>query len=165
MDKPEVRLRRPLYGIIILLNRNELLNHVNLGLCTHVFRLCSSTDIVIHALKYSGRLAQTWVGLQDCLQQNTSTNPFIYCEIEQDLWCEESDDHPSHLEEKTTGGGLTFGRYVKVQSAPYTYDQGGKAKGNNPKGAPLVWFSHPQIWGIAGSSDIGCRVLHLLTGQ
>jgi hypothetical protein len=118
----------------------------------------------MQASKQSG-LGQMWVGLQDFLQQNTSTNPFIYCEVKQELWCEESDDHPSHLEEKTTGGGLTFGRYVKVQSAPYTYDQGGKAKGNNPKGAPLVWFSHPQIWGIAGSSEIGCRVLHLLTGQ
>jgi hypothetical protein len=106
-----------------------------------------------------------WVELQDFLQQYGSIDPIIYCEVEQVLRCEESEDHPRHLEEKPTGGGLTFGGYVKVQSAPYAYDQGSEAEGENPKRGPLLGLSYPQIWRIAGGSGIGCRVLHLLIGQ
>ena len=114
MDKAEVSLRRLLYGIItLLLSQNESLYHVCLVLGTHVFRLCSSTDPVVHASKYSG-LGQMWVVLQHFLQQNTSRNPFIYCEVEQDLRREERDYHPRHLEEKATGVGVTLDRYVEV---------------------------------------------------
>jgi hypothetical protein len=144
MDKTEVRLRLPLYEIItLLLSHSELLDHVSLALRAHVFRLCSSADVVIHVSKRSGPLGQMWVELQDFLQQSTSTNPFIYCEVEQKLRCEESDDHPRHLEDKATGGGVTSGRYVKVQSAPYAYDQGGEAEGENPKRGPLLVWSYP----------------------
>jgi hypothetical protein len=118
----------------------------------------------MHASKHSG-LGQTWVELQDFLQQNTSIDPIVYCEEEQVLRCEESNDHPRHLEEKLTGGGLTSGGYVKMKSAPHAYDQGGEAEGENPKRGPLLGLSYPQIWRIAGSGGIGCRVLHLLTGQ
>ena len=82
MDKAEVRLRCPLYDVImLLLNHNELLYHVNLALGAHVFRLCSSTEIVIHATQNSG-LGQMWVVLERLLQQDTSPDPFIYCQVE-----------------------------------------------------------------------------------
>ena len=165
MDKTEVRLRCPLYETItLLLNHNELLDHVNLALGAHVFRLCSSTDIVVHVSKHSG-LSQMWVELEHSLQQNTSIDPFIYCEVEQDLWCEECKDHPRRLKENTTGGSVTTGGYVKVQSAPYAYDQGAEAKGENPKRGPLLWFSYPQIRRVAWGGGIGCRILHLSIGQ
>jgi hypothetical protein len=162
MDKAEVRLRFPINTL--LLSHSELLDHISLSLGAHVFRLCSSTDIAEHPSEQSG-LSQIWVELQNFLQQNTSTNPFIYCEEEQELRCEESDDHPRHLKEKATDGGVTYGGYVKVQSIPHAYDQGGQAEGDDAKGAPLLWFSHPQIWGVAGSSGIGCSVPHLSMGQ
>ena len=79
-----------------------------------------------------------WMELQHFLQQSTSHNPFIYCEEEQALWCEESDEHPRHLDEKATGGGVTFGGYIEVQSAPYAYDQGAEAKRDDSKSAPLI---------------------------
>ena len=124
MDKPEVRLRGLLYGIITpLLRHNESVHHVSLALGTHV---CSFTDPVIHASKHSG-LGQVWVELQHFLQQITNRNPFINCEVEQAFRCEESKDHPRHLEENATGDGVTSGGYVKVQSAPYAYDQGAEA--------------------------------------
>ena len=63
-----------------------------------------------------------WVELQHFLQQNASHNSFMYCEVEQDFRCEESEEHPRHLEGNATGDGVTSGRYVKVQSAPYAYD-------------------------------------------
>jgi hypothetical protein len=88
-------------------------------------------------------LGQTWVELQHVLQQNTSTDSFIYCEEEQELRCEESKDHPKHLEEKATGVAMTSGGYVKVQSAPYAYDQGADAKRNDPESAPLSWLFYP----------------------
>jgi hypothetical protein len=78
-------------------------------------------------------LARCGWNFQHFLQQNTSIDPFIYCEVEQDLRCEESDEHPRHLEEKATGGGVTSGGYVKVQSAPYAYDQGAEAERDDPK--------------------------------
>jgi hypothetical protein len=59
------------------------------------------------------------------------------------------------------GDGLTSGGYVKVKSTPYAYDQGAEAERDDSKGASLLWFSHPQIRGIAGNSGIGCGVLHL----
>ena len=122
MDKPEGRLRRLLYGTTLpLLSRNESLHHVRLALGTHIFRLCSSTDPIVQASKPSG-LGQMWVELQHFLQQNTSLNPFIYCKIEEELRCDESDEHPRHLDEKATGDGVTFGGYVEVHSAPYAYD-------------------------------------------
>ncbi len=129
MDKAEVRLRCRLYEIItLLLSHNELLDHVNLALGAHVFRLCSSTEIVIYASKHS-RLGQMWVELERLLHQNTSTDPFIYCEEEQELWCEENKDHPRQLEQNATGGGVASRGYAKVQSAPYAYDQGAEAEG------------------------------------
>ena len=69
-----------------------------------------------------------WVELQDFLQQYAGLDPFMYCEVKQDLRCEESDEHPRQLEEKATGFGVTPDRYVEVQSAPYAYDQGAEAK-------------------------------------
>ena len=160
-----MRLRRPLYRIITpLLSHNESLYHVSLELGTHIFRLCSSTDPVVHASEHSG-LGQMWVELQHFLQQNTSHNSFIYCEEEQDLWCDESDEHPRHLDEKATGSGVTFGGYVEVDSAPYAYDQGAEAKRGDPKSAPLLWFCHPLIRGVARSGSISCRILHLFFGS
>jgi hypothetical protein len=106
-----------------------------------------------------------WVELQGLLQQNTSTNSFIYCKVEQELWCDESDYHPNHLQVKTTGGGVTCGGYVKVKSAPHAYDQGGEAEGENPERGPLIWLSYPQIRGIAGRGGIGWWILHLLMSQ
>ena len=124
VDKPEVWLRRLVYGIITpLLSHNESLHHVSLELGTHV---ASSTDPVIHASKHSGH-GQMWVELQHFLHQITSHHPFLYCEEEQGLRCEESEDHPSHLEANATSDSVTSGGYVKVQSAPYAYDQGAKA--------------------------------------
>jgi len=79
-----------------------------------------------------------WVELQCFLQQSNSIDPFIYGEEEQDLRCDESDEHPRHLEEKAMGGAVMPDGYVKVQSAPYAYDQGGGAERDNPKSAPLV---------------------------
>ena len=104
-----------------LVNHNESIHHMGLVLGTHVFRLCSSTGPVVHASKHSG-LGQMWVELQHFLQQNTSLNPFIYCKIEEELRCDESDEHPRHLDEKAMGSSVTFGGYVEVQSAPYAYD-------------------------------------------
>ena len=165
MDKPEVTLRRPLNGFITaLLNQNESLYHVSLVLGTHAFRFCSSTDPVVHASKHSA-LGQTWAGLQYNLQQITSRNPFIYCEEEQDLRCEESDAHPRHLEENVTGEGVTSDGYVEVQSAPYAYDQGTEAKRDDPKSSSLVWLSHPLILGVTRSRSITSRILHLLCGS
>ena len=114
MDEAEVWLRRLLYEVItLLLRHNELLYHVILALDTHVFRPCSSTDPVVHASKHSG-LGQMWVELQHFLQQKASRNHFVYCKVEQELRCEESDEHPRHLEEKATSGGVTLDGYVKV---------------------------------------------------
>ena len=106
-----------------------------------------------------------WVELEHFLQQSTSPDPLIYCQVEQDLWCEESKDHPGHLEEKATDGGVTSGGYVEVQSAPYAYEQGAEAEGENPKRGSLVGFSYPQIRRIAGSGRIGCMGLHLFMSQ
>ena len=86
-----------------------------------------------------------WVELQHFLQQNSSPNPFIYCEEEQELWCDERDEHPRHLDEEAAGDGVTFGGYVEMQSAPYAYDNGAEAKRDDPKCPPLLWFSHPLI--------------------
>ena len=69
------------------------------------------------------------------------------------------------MDEKATGGGVTSDGYGKVQSAPYAYDQGAEADGENPKRGSLLGFSYPQIRRIAGSSGIGCRVLHLFIGR
>src|SRR5258706_2632903 len=67
MDKSEVRLRRPLYGIITpLLSHNGSLYHISLALGTHILRLCSSMDPIIHASKQSG-LGQLWLELQHFL--------------------------------------------------------------------------------------------------
>ena len=63
------------------------------------------------------------------------------------------------------GGSGTTDGYVKVQSAPYTYDEGAEAEGENPKCGSLLGFSYPQIRRIAGSGSIGCSVLHLFIGQ
>ena len=137
MDTPEVRLRRLLYIITLLLNHNESLYQVRTVLGTHVFRLCASTDPVVHSSKQSG-LGQMWVEPVHFLQQLINLNPFMYCEVKQDLRCEESEDHPKPLGEKATGGGVTFGGYVEVQSAPYAYDQGAGAYREDPKSAPLL---------------------------
>jgi len=53
------------------------------------------------------------------------------------------------------------GGYAKVHSAPCAYDQGADAERDDPKSALLLWFSHPQIWRVAGGGGIGVRVLHL----
>jgi len=117
-----MRLRRLLYEIITpLLSHNELIDHGRLAFGTHVFRLYSFTDPVAHANKHP-RLDQTWVELLHFPQQNLSIDPFIYCKEEQELRCEESDEHPRHLEEEATCGGVTSDGYVKVQSAPYAND-------------------------------------------
>ena len=137
MDKTEMRLRRLLYEVItFLLSHNKLLDHV-MEMGAHLCRPCSSTDIAIHAGEHTG-LGQTWVELQHFFQQNTSTDPFIYCEEEEELRGEESNEHPRYLKEKATGSGVTFTGYVEVQSAPYAYDQGTEAKRDDPKSAPLV---------------------------
>ena len=106
-----------------------------------------------------------WVDCQGPLHQHSSINPLIYCQVEEDLWCEESDDHPRNLEEKPTGGSVTSGGYVEVQSAPYAYDNGGEADGEDSKRSPLLGLSNPQIRRIARSGSIGCRVLHLFYGS
>ena len=85
------------------------------------------------------------VELQYFLQQHASRNPFIYREVEQDLRCDESDEHPRHLDEKATGDGVTFGGYVEVQGAPYAYDQGAEAKRDDTISTPLLGFSSPPI--------------------
>ena len=111
MDKAEVRLRSPLYEFITLpLSHSELLDHENLAWGAHV---CSSTDPVVHVRQHSG-LGQMWVEFQHLLQQKLSIDPFINCEEEQEFRCEERDEHPRHLEENATRGGVTSDGYVKV---------------------------------------------------
>ena len=166
-------LRRALDGtIMLLLNQNESHYHVSLALGTHAFRLCSSStdpvvhaskhpaDPVVHASKYSG-FGQMWAGLQHFLQQNTSPDPFADCEEEQELRCEENDDHPRHLEEKVTGDAVTSDGYAELKSAPCAYDQGTEAKRGDPKSSSLLWSCHPPIWG----GSISCRILHLFADQ
>ena len=165
MDKAEVRLRSPLYGFItLLLSHNELLDQASLVWGAHVFRLCSSADPVVHLSEHSG-LREMWVESQHPLQQHPSIDPFIYCEEEQEFRSEESDEHPKHLEEKATSGGVTFDGYVKVQSAPYANDQGAKTERDDPEGAPLLWFSLPQVRGVARRGGIGWRITHLFGGS
>jgi len=160
MDKAEMRLRSLLYEMITpLLNHNELLDHAR-ALGAHTCRLCSSMNI---AIKHSG-LGQMWVELQHFLQQSTSTESLIYREVEQELRCEENKDHPKHLEEKATGGGVSSSGYVKVQSTPYAYEQGAEAKREDPESAPPSWLCFPQIWGVAGSGGISRRIIHLFCG-
>ena len=89
----------------------------------------------------------------------------MYCEEEQGLRCDESNDHPRHLDENATSDGVTSDGYVKVQSAPYAYDQGAEAKRDDPKSTPLLWFSHPLIWGVARSGSICCKIFHLFCGS
>ena len=137
-----------------LLSRNELLYHASLALGTHIYRLCSSTDPVVHTNKHSG-LGQMWMELQHLLQQNASRNHFVYCKIEQELRCEESDEHPRHLVGKATGSSASSDGYVEVESAPYAYDQGAEAEGDDSIRAPLLWFSLPQIRGVARRGGIG----------
>lgn len=120
MDKAGVWLRRLLYEVRThLLGHNELLDRGRLVLGTHFFRLCSSTDSVVSKLS---ELDQTWVELQCLLQRNTCTDPFICCEVEQELRCKESEDHPSHLEKISMGDGVMSDGYVEVRSTPYTYN-------------------------------------------
>lgn len=45
--------------------------------------------------------------------------------------------------------------YVKVHSAPYTYDHGAETEGEDAKRGPLRGFSNPQ------KRRIALRVLHL----
>ena len=99
------------------------------------------------------------------LQQNTSVNSFIYCKVEQGLWCEKSEEHPSDLEEKAMGGSVTSGRYVKVQCTPHAYDHGAEAERENTKCGSLCGFSDPQIRRIAWSGSVGWEDLHLVYGQ
>jgi len=106
-----------------------------------------------------------WVEFQGPLHQSSSINPLSYCQVEEDLWCEESDNHPTKLEEKATGGTVTSGGYVEVYSTPHAYDSGGEAHGEDSKRSPLLGLSNPQIRRIAGSGGIGCRVLHLFYGS
>ena len=91
-----------------------------------------------------------------------SIGAFIYCEVEEEFGCEESDDHPNNLGEEATGGSAAFGGYAKVNSAPHRYDQRADAECDDPKRAPQLRFFHPQIRGIAGSSGISGWILHLL---
>ena len=159
MDKPEIRLKRLVYATITpLLNHNEPLHHLRLVLGTHI---CS--DPLVQASQLSG-LGQMWVDSQHFLHQSTSHNPFICCKEEQELRCEESDEHPRHLDEKATGVGVALGGYIEVQSAPYAYDQGAVAKRDDPKCTPLLWFFHPLIRGVAGTGSTSCRILHLVCG-
>jgi hypothetical protein len=66
------------------------------------------------------------------------------------------------MEENSMGERVACGGYVKVQSAPHTYDQGAEAEGEDAKCAPLRRFCLPRERRIAGGSRIACRVLHLL---
>ena len=145
-----------------LLSHNELLDHVRAS-GAYRYPLYSSADVLPYASKQSGP-GQMWVDRQYFLHHNLNTDSFIYCEEEQDLRCEESGDHPIHLEEKATSIGVTSGGYVKVQSIPCAYDQGAEAKQDDPESAPLVWFWHPHLLGVA-SSDIGRRIPHLFCGS
>ena len=63
---------------------------------------------------------------------------------------------------ETTGGSEAFGGYVKVDSAPHTNNESADADCDDPKRAPLLRLSHPQIRGGAGSGAIGGWILHLL---
>jgi len=135
------------------------MDHGSLVLGTHVFRHYSFNSVV-QAIKHSG-LDQTWVELLHFLYQLYSIYQFIYCEVEQELWVEERDEHPKQLEEKATPGALTFGGYVKVYSAPYAYDQSAEANRDDPESAPMLWFIHPRFLGIARSDSIGRKILHL----
>ena len=60
---------------------------------------------------------------------------------------------------------MTSDGYVKVQSAPYAYNQRAEAKQDDPESAPLLWLSHPQVWGVARSGGTGRRVLHMFYGS
>ena len=146
-----------------LLSCNELLDHMR-ALGAYKYPLYSFTDVSPCVSKQSGP-SQMWVDHCYFLHHSISTDSFIYCEVEQELWCEESDDHPKHLEEKAMGVGVMSGGYVKVQSIPCAYDQGAEAKQDDPESAPLVWFWHPYLWGVARSSGIGCRIPHLFCGS
>jgi hypothetical protein len=163
MDKAKMRLRSwPYDGVMaLLLSHNELIDYGSLTLGTHVY---SATDPAVHTSKHSG-LGQMWVDLQYSLYQNNSIYPFIYCEVEQELRCQESDEHPKQLEKKATCGGITFDGYIKVQSAPYAYDQGADAKQDDPESAPLLWFCHPQIRRVARSGSISRKILHPFYGS
>jgi len=153
MDKAEIRLGR-------LPNHSESLDHVRV-LGAHICRLCSSRDI---AIKHTG-LGQVWVELQYFLQQGTSTDSLIYCHEEQELRCEESNDHPKHMEEKATGGSVSSDRYAEVNGIPYAYNQGVEAKHDDPESAPPSWFCFPRKWGVPRSGGIGRRIIHLSCGS
>lgn len=116
---------------------------------THVFQLCLSSDIPIHADKHSrlGRLSRR-KEFHGLLCQKASTNSLTYCDVEESLWCNESNDHPTTLEEKARDESVACGGYVEVRSGPYTYDHGTEAEGEDPKRGPLFWFSNPQKWRI-----------------
>ena len=53
------------------------------------------------------------------------------------------------------------GEYVKVWIVPCAYNHGAEAKRDDPESAPLLWFWHPHLWGVARGSGIGRRIRHL----
>ena len=67
--------------------------------------------------------------------------------------------------EEATGGTTAWDGYVKVDSAPYAYDQSPDADDEYLKGAPLRRSFSPRVLGVAGSRVVGWRVLHLFLGQ
>jgi len=79
----------------------------------------------------------------------------MYCDVEQSLWRDESDEHPRNMEEKSMNETVACRGDVEVHSTPYTYGQGAEAEGEDPKRGPLPQFSNPQ------KRRIGFRVLHL----
>ena len=139
-----------------------LLDHEGLVLDTHIFQIRRSTDIVTHASKHS-RFGQTsrWEVFHRILRQSVDIDTLVYCDVEQSLRSEESNEHPRYTDEETMDRTVACGGYVKMESAPNTYDDGAEAKGENPKRGPLPRFSNPQERRIAGSGSIAYNVLHL----
>ena len=146
----------------LLLSDNELLNHRR-ALGAYKYPLYCSADVLPYATPQFG-LGQFFVDRQYFLHHNISTDSFIYCEKEQEFWGVESDDHPGDLEEKATGIGITFLRYIKVHSVPYAYDQGAEAKRDDPESAPEAWFFPPAFWKVARSGGSGRGIVHLFCG-
>jgi len=116
-------------------------------------------------------LDQPWVEFQGFLHQSKSIHPLVYCEVEEEFRYKESDDHPKNMGQDAAFEREAFEReafereafdgYVEVDSVPHKNDKSTEADYNDPKRAPLVRFSHPQIRGVAGSGAISGWNLHL----
>jgi len=65
------------------------------------------------------------------------------------------------MKEQAINAALACDGYVEVQSAPYTYDNGAEAEGEDPVRVPLLWTFNPQKRRIARNDGSDGRIFHL----